>query len=81
MNNVVLTEIYKARNIELDAYNYDDLANSLGESTLNRHFTIDRDTFLEFDDSIPHIIGDSLYKELCEEFYNNNLDYIHIYSE
>lgn len=81
MHNITLTEKYIARNIELDTDTFDNLAHDIGESTASNHFTIDKDTFQEFDVSIPDFIGSELYKELYEEFLNDELDYIHIYRD
>lgn len=81
MHNITLTEKYIARNIELDTDTFDNLAHDIGESTTSNHFTIDKDTFQEFDVTIPDFIGSNLYDELCEEFDNKELDYIHIYRD
>lgn len=78
------TEIYKCINIMLDNYEQlEQLRNDTCETswTNKNYIEFDRDTFQEFNISIPDIIGDELYNFIDKLFDNNSIDFVRCYYE
>lgn len=78
------TEIYKCINIMLDNYEQlEQLRNDTGETswTNKNYIEFDKDTFQEFNISIPDIIGNELYNFINKLFNNNSIDFVRCYYE
>lgn len=78
------TDIYKCMNIILDNYEQlDQLRNDTGETPnpYKNYIEFDKDTFQEFDISIPDIIGKDLYNFTNNLFNNNSIDFVRCYCE
>lgn len=78
------TNIYKCINIMLDNYEQlEQLRTDTGEipCSYNNYIEFDKDTFQEFDISIPDIIGKDLYNFAYNLFDNNSIDFIRCYYE
>lgn len=78
-----ITEIYKCVNVLLD--NHEQLQ-QLKQDTgtygnMNNYYELDKDTYQEFDVSIPDIIGDELYNVIDVMFDNKEIDYVRFYYE
>lgn len=78
------TDIYKCMNIILDNYEQlEQLRSDTGEAscTHKNYIEFDKDTFQEFDASIPDIIGKDLYNFTNKFFNNNSIDFVRCYYE
>ena len=78
------TDIYKCMNIILDNYEQlEQLRNDTGETSCSykNYIEFDKDTFQEFDVSIPDIIGKDLYDFIYNLFNNNSIDFVKCYYE
>lgn len=71
------TDVYKCMNIILDNYEQlSDLRRDTGADTSKNYIEFDKDTFQEFDISIPDIIGKDLYDYTNKMFNNNDIDFV-----
>ena len=78
------TDIYKCMNVILDNYEQlEQLRSDTGEASWahKSYIEFDKDTFQEFDVSIPDIIGKDLYNFTNKLFNNNSIDFVKCYYE
>lgn len=78
------TDIYKCINIMLDNYEQlEQLRNDTGATpySYKNYIEFDKDTFQEFDVSIPDIIGKDLYNYTNNLFNNNSINFVRCYYE
>lgn len=78
-----ITEIYKCVNVLLDTHEQlQQLKQDTGTyGNMNNYYELDKDTYQEFNISIPNIIGDELYEVIDMMIDNKEIDYIRFYYE